>query len=123
MDAFATRVWELKNGTLTDFRGGYPEYQAYKARQLELSRAAKKREEKEKKTPAGAAPPKPKNTAKALERLERDIEKTEAELAALTEEEERNATDYQKLMELAEAKTAVQARLDELYLRWEELAE
>ena len=121
VDAFATRVWEIKDGTLTDFRGGYPEYQAYKTRQQELSRAAKKREEK--KAPPAPKPPKPKNAARELEKLEREIGRVEAELAALTGEEEENASDYQKLLALAEAKAAVQERLDALYLRWEELAE
>ena len=121
VDAFATRVWELKDGTLTDFRGGYPEYRAYKARQRELAHAARKREEK--KIPPAPKPPKPKNTAKELERLEREIGRVEAELAALTAEEEENAADYQKLLELAEAKTPVQEKLDALYRRWEELAE
>ena len=122
VDAFATRVWELKDGALTDFRGGYPEYQAYKARQQELARAAKKHEVKEKKTPEPKAP-KPKNTARELARLEREIEKREQQLAALAAEEEENATDYQKLMELADSKAAVQAELEALYERWEAIAE
>ena len=121
VDAFATRVWELKNGELTDFRGGYPEYQAYKARQKEFAHAAKKREEK--KAPPAPKPAKPKNTAKELERVERDIGKAEAELAALEAAEAENATDYQKLMALGEEKAAVQEKLDALYLRWEELAQ
>ena len=121
VDAFATRVWELKNGALTDFRGGYPEYQEYKTRQQELARAAKKQ------TPAKSAPaprpPKPKNTAKELAKLEREIEKREEQLAALAAEEEEYASDYQKLMELAESKSAVQTELDALYERWEAIAE
>ena len=123
VDAFATRVWELKNGTLTDFRGGYPEYQAYKSRQQDLARAAKKRAEKDKTAPPLPKPPKPKNTAKALERLEREIAKAEAAVAALTAEEEANATDYQKLMELAGEKEAAQKALDALYEQWEAMAE
>lgn len=120
VDAFATRVWELRDGALTDFRGGFPEYREYKARQAELAAAAKKREPK--KAPA-ARPPKAKNTAKELARVEREIEKQEAALAALAAEEEENASDYQKLMELGEKKEAVQAVLDGLYERWEALAE
>ena len=123
VDAFATRVWELKDGTLTDFRGGYPEYQAYKARQLELSRAAKRQEVKAAKKAPEPKPPKPKNAAKELARLERDIEKKEAALAAVAAEEEKFASDYQKLLELAEARQTAQAELDALYERWEALAE
>lgn len=120
VDAFATRVWELKAGTLTDFRGGYPEYQQYKTRQTDLQRAAKKREGKK---PSQPAAPKPKNAAREMEKLEREISRREAELTALTAEEEENAADYQKLLELGEAKAAVQEALDALYARWEELAE
>ena len=122
VDAFATRVWEIKDGSLTDFRGGYPEYQAYKARQQELARAAKKHDTKEKKAPE-PKPAKPKNTAKELAKLEREIEKREDTIAALTAEEEQNASDYQKLMELADRKAAAQAELDALYERWEAIAE
>ncbi len=122
VDAFATRVWELQRGTLTDFRGGYPEYQAYKARQAELQRTAKKQEVK-KKSPAPAKPPKPKNTAKELQKIEREIARLEERLAALRAQEEANATDYQKLMELAADKETLQSELDTLYEHWEELAE
>ena len=122
VDAFATRVWELREGGLTDFRGGYPEYRAYRTRQEELSRTAKKQAEKKKPEPA-AKPPKKKNPARELERLEREIAKLEQRIAALEDQEAENATDYQKLMELGEEKAALQETLDGLYLRWEELAE
>ncbi len=124
VDAFATRVWELKSGVLTDFRGGYPEYQAYKARQAELARAAKKQQERHS-APAAKSPkpPKPQNAARQAAKLEKEIEKKESALAELARQEEENATDYQKLMELSEAKEALQGELEELYLRWEALAE
>ena len=124
VDAFATRVWELRDGALADFRGGYPEYQEYKARQQELARAAKKQQTRAKPAaPAEPRPPKPKNTAKELAKLEREIGKLEEQLASLASGEEENATDYQKLLELADSKAAVQAELDALYERWEAIAE
>ncbi len=124
VDAFATRVWELKDGSLTDFRGGYPEYRAYKARQTELARAAKKHAEKKpaEKNTAPEKPPKPKNTARELQRLEREIERLEAKIAAVTAEEEANATDYQKLMELGAQRQTLTDELDALYARWDALA-
>lgn len=122
VDAFATRVWELKAGTLTDFRGGYPEYQACKTRQAELQRAAKKQEIK-KRSPAPEKPLKPKNTARELQKVEREIAKLEERMAALTAQEEENAADYRKLMELGADKAVLQEELDTLYERWEELAE
>ena len=125
VDAFATRVWELENGTLTDFRGGFPEYQTYKARQTELRRAAKKQEARagKKQEPAAPRPQKPKNAAKELSRLERDIARLEERLADIGAGEQEHAADYKKLMELAEQREAAQTELDELYRRWETLAE
>ena len=60
---------------------------------------------------------------KLIGKLEREIEKAEAALSALAEEEERNAADYVKLMELGEKRAEAQAALDALYERWETLAE
>ena len=119
-DRFATRIWELKNGTLTDFAGGYAEYQTYKARQTELTHAAKRHESKAPKAPKG---PRTTDPAKKMARLERDIEKLESSLAELTAQEEENATDYQKLLALSEEKAGIQEKLDGLYAEWEALAE
>ena len=119
-DRFATRIWEIKNGALTDFSGGYSDFEAYKARQTELGLAAKHHESKAAKAPRV---PRTSDPAKRLAKLERDIEKLEAALAELTAREEANATDYQKLMELAEEKAALQEQLDGLYGQWEALAQ
>jgi ATPase subunit of ABC transporter with duplicated ATPase domains len=119
VDEFATRVWEIKAGALTDFRGGYPEYQAYKTRQVELGRTAKRKEDK----PKAPKPQKPQNTARELAKVEKEIEKQETKLKELTQAEEASATDYQKLMEIYEQKAAIQEQLDALYLRWEELSQ
>jgi ATPase subunit of ABC transporter with duplicated ATPase domains len=119
VDEFATRVWEIKAGALTDFRGGYPEYQAYKARQTELVRTAKRKEEK----PKPSKPAKPQNTARELAKVEKEIEKWESKIRQLTQDEEASATDYQKLMTIYEEKSAAQEALDALYLRWETLSE
>ena len=119
-DRFATRIWELKDGALTDFAGGYTEYQQYKARQTELDHAAKRHEPRPK---APGRAPRPADTGKALARLEREIGKLESALAELTAQEEANAADYQKLMALGEEKAALQQTLDGLYEQWEALAE
>ena len=119
VDRFATRVWEIKDGVLTDFPGGYAEYEAYKARQTELNQIAKRHEPKAKDAPK---PAKTTDPSKKLAKLEREIEKLEGSIAALTAQEEENATDYQKLMELGEEKAALQEQLDTLYAQWEELA-
>jgi len=117
VDAFATRVWELKKGELSDFRGGYEEYREYKERQTALVRTAKKREEKPQK------PKKPIDISKQLQKIEKQIEKQEEKIAALAAEEEANASDYVKLMELGEAKAAAEAELEALYEQWEALSD
>ncbi len=118
-DRFATRIWEIKNGVLTDFPGGYTEYEAYKARQTELTQIAKHHEPKAK----VPRPQREKDPAKQLAKVEREIEKLEAALADISAREEVAATDYQKLMELSEERAGIQERLDGLYEQWEALAE
>ena len=120
IEKFATRIWELKDGTITDFRGSYSEYCVWKERQSVFEQASKQREkEKEKEKPAKA--PKPKNTGKAMAKLEKDIAKLEAQIAGLDALAEEHATDYQKLMEISDEKETLEMELLELYERWEAL--
>ena len=108
----------LENGTITDYRGTYEEFRAYRARQTALQQTVKA-VEREKKPKPKRAP----NTARQRERTERDIEKLEAQLAALDAESEANATDYQKLMELDAQKQALNTQLEALYAAWEALCD
>lgn len=118
IEKFASRIWLLENGTVTDYRGTYEEFRAYRARQTALQQTVKT-VEREKKPKPKRAP----NTARARERTERDIEKLEAQLAALDAESEANATDYQKLMELDEQKQTLNTQLEALYAAWEALCD
>ena len=125
IEKFATRVWMLENGQITDFRGSFSEYRAWKARQEELLAAEKSKEAPKPKTPkpsrkAGSAGA---SNEKLLQKTEREIERLEAQMAELDEQVEANATDYKKLMELDEQKTALQSQLDEAYDRWAELSD
>ena len=107
IEKFATRIWLLENGTITDYRGTYEEFRAYRARQTALQQTVKA-VEREKKPKPKRAP----NTTRQRERTERDIEKLEAQLAALDAESEANATDYQKLMELDAQKQTLNTQLE-----------
>ena len=117
VDAFATRVWELDGGRFSDFAGGFEEYQQYKQRQKQLDQTVRRAAPKPKK------PPRPADSAKELARVEKQIEKLEARIAALQADEEASASDYLRLMELGEEKQAAEAELDELYARWETLSD
>ena len=120
IEKFATRIWLLENGTITDYRGTYEQFREYRARQTALQQTAKAVERKKEPKPKPKRAP---NTARQRERTEREIEKLEGQLAALDAESEANATDYQKLMELDAQKQALNAQLEALYEAWEALCE
>ena len=116
IEKFATRIWELRDGSITDFRGGYKEYLSWRERQNVFQQVSK---QKEKEKPA--KPARPKNTANAMAKLEKEIAKLEARIAELDALAEEHATDYQKLMEISEEKENLELELLELYERWEVL--
>ena len=120
IEKFATRIWLLENGTITDYRGTYEQFRAYRARQTALQQTAKAVERKKEPKPKPKRAP---NTTRQRERTEREIEKLEGQLAALDAESEANATDYQKLMEIDARKQALNAQLEALYEAWEALCE
>ena len=90
-------------------------------KEKEKEKRGKGKEEKEKEKDKPAKPPKPKNTAKQMAKLEKDIAKLEEKIAELDKLSEEHATDYQKLMEIGEEKESLELELMELYERWEAL--
>ena len=118
IDRFATRVWMLENGTITDFKGTYQEYLAMRQRQklLETAPAAPKAEPKKEKPkrPGGT-----KNLEKELSALERAIAKGEEAVQTLDSQMEESASDYVKLQELCQQKEQLEGELLELYDKWE----
>ena len=122
IEKFATRIWALHDGTVTDFRGSYREYCAWRERQAVFAQN-QRQQEKEKKKETKSKPQRPKNNDKALQKLEREIARLEEAIAALDREAEAHAADYQKLMELSAEREEQEAALLELYERWEELSE
>ena len=121
IEKFSTRIWAFADGTVTDFRGGFADYRAWRERQEAIKHAAKAAEPKPEKKPA-----RKKGTPereKALRRTEREIEKLEARMKELDAEAEANAADYQRLMAIEEERGELSARLDALYEEWEGLSE
>lgn len=119
IEKFATRIWCLENGALTDFRGTFSEFRAYRARQEAIAQAAKAAAPKPEKKPQ-----RKKGTPereKEARRCEREIEKIESRLKEIESEEGEHASDYQRLMELEDEKARLSPELDALYSRWEEL--
>ncbi|MCD8367243.1 MAG: ABC-F family ATP-binding cassette domain-containing protein [Clostridiales bacterium] len=118
---FATRIWILEDGKITDFRGDYEGWLAKKARDLELREVLKpepKKPKKEKpKQPGGT-----KLAAKKLAQLEREIAAAEQAGADLEAEMAAYATDYEKLTDLSAQKEEQEEQLAALYEAWEELS-
>ena len=120
VDRFATRVWELEDGVIRDYKCSYAKYRAIKEHEAAQKQpaAAEKKEKKEK--------PKTSNHAKALEKklrfVEREIEKQEAAVADLDAKIEAAAADYQELSRLLQEKAEAEAGLEALMEQWETLS-
>lgn len=116
VNKFATRVWELENGSIRDFPCSYAKYRAIKEHEAAQQVPASKKDK---------ATPKPtgnKELEKLVRRLEREIAAQEQRIAALDEALALAATDYQELLRLTEEKQREEASLDELMERWEAAA-
>ncbi len=116
IEKFATRIWSLQDGEITDFRGGYREFCVWKERQEQFrspEKAAPRKEEKKK----NHIP----NAEKQLARIEREISRLEEKIADLDREAERYSADYQKLLEIGGQREELDGQLMGLYEKWEEL--
>ena len=123
INRFATRIWELADGTITDYPMGFAQYRQVKAQEeAEKTAETPKKPQKEK-----TERPRPANRAQQTARkhltiCERDIAKAEERMAALDADMEAAACDYEKLQALVQEKEAAQAELDALYEKWEQLS-
>ena len=122
INRFATRIWELADGTITDYPMGFAQYRQVKAQEEAEKTEPPKQQPKEK-----AERPRPANRAQQTARkhltiCERDIAKVEERMAALDADMEAAACDYEKLQALVQEKEAAQAELDALYEKWEQLS-
>ncbi len=122
INRFATRIWELADGTITDYPMGFAQYRQMKAQEEAEKTEPPKQQPKEK-----TERPRPANRAQQTARkhltiCERDIAKAEERMAALDADMEAAACDYEKLQALVQEKEAAQAELDALYEKWEQLS-
>ncbi len=115
IEKFAERIWLLEDGGIRDFPCGYQKYRSI----LEHEAAAK---------PVATAAPKPKKEKpkggtkevdKLIRRLEREIEKQEAVIAALDGKIDAAAADYQELTRLLGEKEEAEMVLMDLMEQWE----
>jgi len=116
---FATRIWTLEDGQITDFQGTYEEYLRKKAHETHFAQIEKGRTRKEKKN----GKQKSVSPEKQLEKLEKEIAALEEQKAAVEAEIEEKASDYEALMELELQASGLDAELAVLYAAWERIAE
>ena len=128
IDRFASRIWMLEDGHITDFRGNYQEYQAARARgaagksasdvQVSVEKAPEPKEKKEKpKRPGGT-----KNLEKEVTAAERAVAKAEEQMYDLEQQIQEASADYLKLQELYEQREALEEEIAHLYAVWERLS-
>jgi len=123
INRFATRVWELENGVITDYPVPFARYREIKEREKALAQSQAKPEKKETRP---AAPKGNKNQQSARRQLticERDMAKLEEQIKELDVQLEAAACDYEKYSALYAEKEELDGRLLELMERWEQLAE
>ncbi len=123
IEKFADRIWMLEDGKISDFRGSYTEFRAYRERQEQLKNAkaapepAKPKEDKPRR-PGGT-----KELEKQVRAAERAVEKAEIRLDEITVEVDQFASDYLKLQDLYEERSRLEDELAHLYAEWEKLAD
>lgn len=130
INRFATRVWELEDGVITDYPVPFQRYREIKERQkalaLEKAREEKKAADKlaaQAKAVVQKGGKAQQAARKQLTIVQREIDKLEAALKAKEAELEANACDYEKYSVLYAEKEQMDEELLALMERWEQLSE
>ena len=115
IEKFAERIWLLEDGTIRDFRCGYQKYRSILEHEAAAKQVVKLPAKEKKEKPKGGT----KDSDKLVRKLEREIEKQEASIAAMDEKIQAAAADYQELSRLMEEKEAAEEQLMALMEQWE----
>ena len=120
INRFATRVWELSDGTINDYPMGFAQYRAAKAEEKKPAPAPAQKKRQDTRPPRGG---REKQAARRqLTICETGISKLEDRCRQLDREMEQYACDAEKLQELYREKQDVEAQLEQEMARWEELS-
>ena len=121
INRFATRIWELADGTITDYPMGFTQYQAVKVQEKQERTPAPVREKK-----GDTRPAKGNRSQQAARRqltiCEKTISKLETEIADLDGQMQQVGRDPDKLAEVYAKKMETENTLQEQMARWEELS-
>ena len=144
----ATRIIELRNKVLTNFKGNYDFYEANRDKLYDLQNknnenadnnasttkegfsivstsdyAKENTSSKEEYLKSKASYAEQRKKENALKKVEKNIEETETRISEIDEEMNKpeNATNVALLMELQKEKDELDVKLNELYEKWEEV--
>ena len=119
INRFATRIWELSGGTVTDYPMGFTQYQSVKAQEKQEPPAPREKK-------ADTRPAKGNRSQQAARRqltiCENTIAKLESEIADLDGQMQQVGRDPDKLAEVYAKKLETENTLQEQMARWEELS-
>ena len=122
INRFATRVWELADGTITDYPMGFAQYRSVKEAEAREKPVVTAAPEKKGDTRVRSENRNQRAARRQLTICETAIGKLEKAIAALDEEMEQYACDAVKLGELFQQKQETESLLEQEMLRWEELS-
>ena len=124
INRFATRVWELEGGVITDYPMGFARYRQVKALEAQNKIDHTPKTVKEKTV---TEKPKPNRSAQQARRqltiCEKEISAQETAIAEIEQRLEEAGGDYERYSEIYKEKEAAEQKLGELMEKWETLAE
>ena len=123
INRFATRIWELADGKITDYPMSFSRYRAVKAQERPAERPAAQEKEKPVKERPGKGSKAQQAARRQMTICQREIDRLEAEARDLEAALEENACDYERYSALYAQKEALDAQILEEMERWEALAE
>ena len=119
---FATRIWMLEDGHITDFRGTFEEFRAARERAKSQAAAPAKAEPEKPKKEKPKRPGGTKELEKQVAAAERAVAKAEERQYELTLKAEEVASNYLELQKVYDEQKALEEEIATLYTRWEKLA-
>lgn len=130
VDRLATQVWEVADGRLRIYQGGYQAYLAERQQELaaakeaaQAARQARKVLEKDGQNGSGLSKNEQRRLEEALTAVEDEIEAAELKLKRVSEDLQKatEAQSFDKIQSLSQAYAEAQSNLEELLNRWEKL--
>ena len=118
---FATRIWMLEDGHITDFRGTFEEFRAARERAKNQAAAPVKIEPEKPKKEKPKRPGGTKELEKQVAAAERAVAKAEERQYELSLKAEEVASNYLELQKVYEEQKALEDEIAALYTKWETL--